>query len=225
MENDNYKTGVTEFDERFEWLSGDTCWEDYGGTWYRKIDESRFQVVSIFNWEDAVGEREAEEVGETHHLSLNELDLSLPDDCTKSALDYCGYYKDEDGAIVSSCGDIIAEADDKKTIALVMCEAMNSAGVRAELASWNGSDLHELFKNAADESQALAGDEEYFESRMNSPGNRLRSTHREMMEGDIHSGMMRGVAKGDPKAQLFAKIMHGPDSLPLLEELAKLQEL
>lgn len=175
MTNENYKTGSAEFDENFEWLSGDCGWEDHGGHWYRKIGETRFQVVSIFNWEEAVGAREAEDIEGSHHVALYELDTNLEEQ-GKSAIASCGWDFEEDGSIGSPSGDIIADIKDEDLWRLVMCDAMSMAGARVEVGSWNGSDIVELFKKAAAESNRLAEDEEAFEAKMDEPGNGLGST-------------------------------------------------
>lgn len=221
--SNNHETNVPEFDKNFSFLSGDCCWEDYGGCWYRRISEFRFQVVSIFNWEDAVGAREAAEQDGTHHVALYELDTSLEEQ-RKSSLASCGWEIEDDGSIGSSSGDIIAEAGDELTWHLVVCDAMNGYGARAEVGSWNGDDVSDLFKKAAAASNSLADSEEAYEARMDETGNKLGSTLREMREGDFNSAVMRGLAKGDDNAKLMVKIMHGPDSVGPLTELAKLQE-
>ena len=41
---------------RFEFLTGDVNWKDYGGKWYRRTGDHEYYVIEFINWEDATGE-------------------------------------------------------------------------------------------------------------------------------------------------------------------------
>lgn len=213
MISDCYETGVKAFDKVFEFLTGDMNWDDHGGKWFRKVSEDCFHVVEIFNWEGTVGEAEAPE--ETYYVGLTEVDTSLD---PKSALECCGFEMNEDGSI--GCGgDIYAEAGDEESRLRIICECMSGYGQSAHLEQWNGDSLEELFTSAIEESNLMADDEEAYEERMESPGNRLGSTRREMQRGDFKSAMLRGVARGDQTAKVMSVMHFGRESTEELEDI------
>lgn len=200
----SYETGVAQFDEAFDFLTGDMDWEEYGGSWYRKIDH-RFHVVKVFNWEEAVGEAEASEIDGTHHIDLVEVDTN-DEERIKSALECCGYYADEDGNIVADSGDMLAELKDEDTWRLVVCESMVAYGSYAHIRDFSGSNLHEMFATMVVESNQMVDDAEAYENRMNRPVNAIGSTAREMQRGDINSAILRGLSTGDKNAELMARM-------------------
>lgn len=214
MISDGYETGVEAFDAVFEWLTGDMCWEDHGGKWFRRVSEDRFHVVTIFNWVETVGEREAPE--DTYYVGLDEVDTSLD---PTSALECCGFEMHEDGSIDDGSGYIIAEAGDEDDRLRIICECMSSYGNTAHLEQWNGDDLKELFTSAIEESNLMADSEEAYEARMESPGNALGSTRREMQRGDFQSAMLRGVARGDQTAKIMSVMHHGRENTEELEDM------
>lgn len=214
MISDCYQTGVEAFDTVFEFLTGDVNWEDHGGKWFRRVSEDRFHVVEIFNWEETVGEAEAPD--ETYYVGLTEVDTSLD---PKSALDSCGFELHEDGSISCDSGDIMAEADDKDRQLFIICECMSGYGQSASLEQWDGDSLEELFTSAIEESNLMADNEEAYEKRMESPGNRIGSTRREMQRGDFDSAMLRGVARGDQTARLMSVIHFGREHTEELEDI------
>lgn len=216
--DDRYKTGSAAFDAAFEFLTGDVGWEDYGGNWYRRIDDTRFHVVRIFNWIEEVGEYEAPD--ETYHVDLVEIDTG-DEDGAKSAVESWGLHFDEDGSILDPNGTIIADIQDEDTWRLVVCDAMAGYGAKAYLEQWNGDDLVELFDAAAAESNLMATDEEAYEERMESPGNALGSTRREMARGDITSAVIRGIARGDEGARIIGIMHYGREGVDEIEKLVK----
>lgn len=211
------KTDFPEFDAAFEFLTGDVSWEDYGGMWCRRVDH-RFHVVKILNWEDAVGSAGASGTDGTHHIELVEVDTNDVEQA-KSGLDSCGYYNDEDGNIVTDQGDILAELKDEGRWRLVICEAMAQCGHSAPLDQETGSDLSQLFNNVLIQSNTYVDDEEAYEKRMNRPVNRIGSTAREMQKGDINSALLRGLARGDEKAELMSVLTFGRESTKELKGL------
>lgn len=217
--DDIYKTGCAQFDASFSFLTGDVCWEDHGGTWVRKVSDSRFHVAQIFNWEESVG---SEGEGMGYNVSLREVDTDDADRYHPS-LKSCGYEMEKDGTIYVPCtGDVLCEANDEKARKLILCECMNGYGAYAPLEEFNGEDFLELFAQAAALSNELVEDNEAYEARMNRPVNRLGSTAREYQKGDLDSAMMRGLVKEDSRAELWAKLRCGEENLESLKELAHL---
>lgn len=214
--DDTYKTDVEAFDQTFEFLTGDMCWEDHGGSWYRKVSASRFHVVSIFNWEVETGEDNG------YNVELSEVDT---DDLKRArdGLSSCGYEMDEAGSIyVPYSGDVLCEADDEKRRRLILCECMHGYGSKAYLEDLNGEDFKPLFAQVAERSNELVADPEVYEAAMNKPVNALGSTARELQQGDINSAMMRGLNRGDQGAEIMAVMHYGRDNLDQVKELAKL---
>lgn len=213
---DYYKTESPEFDEKFDWLTGDMGWEDHGGKWCRRIGEgSLFHVVEIFNWVETVGEAEAPD--DTYHVSLSEVDTD-DEDRAKGALESCSFHFDEDGSIIAD-GDIIADIKDEDQWRRVVCEAMSGYGASAPLEQWGGDDYKELFAKAVAESNLMIDDEDAYEERMESPCNRLGSTRREYARGDMKSAMMRGLEQGNPSARLMSVMHYGREGTEALEEI------
>lgn len=42
--------------QRFEFLTGDVNWKDYGGVWYRRIDPHIYYLIEFINFPNATGE-------------------------------------------------------------------------------------------------------------------------------------------------------------------------
>lgn len=213
---DYYKTDAPAFDEKFDFLTGDMCWEDHGGKWYRRIgDGNLFHVVEIFNWVETVGEAEAPD--DTYHVSLSEVDTN-DEERAKSALESCSFELDEDGSIIAG-GDIIADIKDEEQWRIVVCEAMSGYGASAPLEQWGGDDYKELFAKAVAESNLMIDDEDAYEERMESPCNAIGSTRREYARGDIQSAMMRGLERGDENARVLSIMHYGREGTEALEEI------
>ena len=214
--DDAYKTGVQKFDEVFEFLTGDVCWEDHGGSWFRKVSNSRFHVVRIFNWEVETGE------GSGYNVDLVEVDT---DDLDRlhPALESCGYAVDADSAVyVPYSGDVLCEGFDFKRRRLIFCECMHGYGSYAPIDDESGEKFEPLFLQMVKRSIELTEDEDAYEAAMNNPVNAIGSTAREYQQGDINSAIMRGLNKGDEKAAVMAVIHYGRDNLDQVKELAKL---
>lgn len=217
MSMSNYETGVPAFDEVFEFLTGDVCWEDHGGCWYRQVSPSCFHVVRIFNWEEEVGEEDG-----GYHVALSEVDTDNAERI-KPALDSCGYALDRDGVIYTQhSGDVLCEADDEKSRRLILCECMHGYGAYAPIEDFDGPEFEPLFAAAVKASNELVEDPDAHEAAMNRPVNKLGSTAREYANGDINSAMMRGLSNGDAGARIMATMYHGRENLEQIEELAKL---
>jgi hypothetical protein len=216
--SDTYKTGVESFDKVFSFLSGDMCWEDHGGAWYRKVSPSKFHVVRILNWMVETGE------GSGYNVHLVEVDTD-DEERLKSSLESCGYSIDDDGAVyVPYSGDVLSKPSDEETRRLIFCECMNGHGAYAPLEDENGEEFEPLFAQMVERSDELVRDPEAYEEAMNRTVNKLGSTAREYQEGDINSAMLRGIHRGDTGAEIMGVMTYGRDNLDSLRELAELTQ-
>lgn len=175
------------------WIDfGDVNWLDYGGRWIKKIDDTRFHVIELINWEEAVGEREAAEIGARYNVSLSEVDLANAD--LDSATDSWGM---EEG---------YWESIDPGMLGYVLADCVDGYGQKAPISNDNGNNAHKLIREAKAESRRLVADPDFYDSMMERPVNRLGSTAREYQRGDLDSGLIRGLFAGDRNCQIMAKI-------------------
>jgi hypothetical protein len=169
-----------------EWMC-DANWLDYGGTWYRHVTGRRFHFISILNWADTCGEREAAEVGSTYCVDLAEVDLDeIPESEIRSSLASCG-------------------CEEENPSDLVRAGCCHDSGSKAPLSSVNGNNAWRLIREAKAESRAL-DDPRKHDTAMERTVNKLGSTAAEYMSGDLSSALWRGVYANDPTAMLMLKI-------------------
>jgi hypothetical protein len=90
-----------------------------------------------------------------------------------------------------------------------LAECCDSYGVHAPLGSWQGNNARNLLRQAYRLANELL-DGEALESQLEKPVNKIGSTAREFMAGDIFSALQRGVESGKPDARIMAK-MYGVD--------------
>jgi len=77
-------------DNRFHWLTGDVNYREYGGTWYRRDDETTFTIIEMVNMENACGD-----ISNGKYLAIvSEVDTSDPEK-NESALQSCGWTMDD----------------------------------------------------------------------------------------------------------------------------------
>lgn len=165
---------------------GDVNYRQYGGKWYRKIDDTTYHIIELINMWDATGEEDQSQ----YNVSLAEIDLmNISDDQIKRCVDSCGWLNN----------DNLSE--------LMVIESIHSYGIYAPMGDWNGNNYKELLKQAREESHLL-DDSNYHTSQMNRPVNKLGSTAYEYSIGDFNSAMIRGIASGDKSAKIIGKI-HG----------------
>lgn len=176
-----------------QWVDfGDVSFLDYGGKWIKRIDDSRYHVIELINWEEAVGEREAAEIGSRYNVSLSVVDLTVAN--LDSALRYYGM---EDG---------YWESIDPSMLGYCLTECAHSYGNLAPISDNNGNNAHKLIREAKAESKRLIDDPDFYDSMMDRPVNRLGSTAREYQRGDLDSALIRGLFAGDRTCQIMAKI-------------------
>jgi hypothetical protein len=181
----------------------ETRYEDTpGGKYMRRVSLTRFHIIEWLDWVDAVGEREAAEVGAKYNVELTEVDLeAIPPKALDGALSCCDF---------ESWGQDIGDPSDR---AAAIAECCHDYGAKAPLWDSNGNNLRELIRAAKRESNELVTDDAAYHERMTRPVNALGSTALEYMQGDIHSAMRRGVENGNQDACLMAKIYGAPDDV------------
>lgn len=176
----------------FRFLTGDINWQDYGGSFYRRVSPGVYHVMRVMNWVDAVGQREAAEVGYTYNVDLSEIDLRTMTDTQRAE-------------VAQSCGFTPDEVDEMPHAKLVWVDMCHGYGLRAPLWDENGNNLRKLMAECRAESLAL-DDEDAHEAAMNRPVNGIGSTAREFGQGDITSALGRAIASGSVEGDVLAKM-------------------
>ena len=187
---------------RWQFLSGDVSFMDYGGSWFREIKPRVYHVVELTNMIDAIGERDCERDGiDKYHVSLKEIDLNVID--YEPALDCCGYEDRLDPPSVH-----------------VIIDACSSHGSFAPMGDISGNNYRLLLSEMKRQSRSIETDARHREALLERPVNKLGSTAREYAVGDMQSAMIRGIVAGDRMARIMGK-MHGltEDDLDLVAEL------
>ncbi len=166
--------------------TGDVSPESYGGKWFRRVGHGAYQVIELTNMDEACGRDN--EGHDTYCVELSLVDLNeIPDAEQQCAIRSCGMEN-----------EILSHA--------WLAVACYEYGCKAPLESWSGNAYGKLLRQARSMAHALKRDAAALAERMERPVNRLGSTAEEYMRGDLDSAMMRGVASGDPTAELIAKI-------------------
>ncbi len=190
----------------FKFLTGDVSYTDYGGKWWKRMSGRRYHVIELLNWQEAVGERDAAEIGATYNVSLSEMDLDvIPAKEIASALRSCGWEIVANGDIENEHDGATVAAKGADYYDLVIVEACHGYGLKAPLSDENGNSYHKLMREAVSYSHRLRTPREHRKA-MRKPVNRIGSTAAEYMQGDITSALVRGVVAGDGTALLMAKI-------------------
>lgn len=170
-----------------KWL---TLLDDYGLKEMRQVGPRAFQFIEITDMVEACGRDNEGRPQYVAELSLVDLAV-VPLHDIKAARESCGW----EGA---------PDTD------VALAEMVHSYGVRGMLGSWEGNGRTVVRRLARSEAHTLAMDSEAMEAKLETPVNRLGTTAREAMAGDIDSAMVRGVEAGRPDARLMAK-MYGAD--------------
>lgn len=176
---------------KFQFLTGDTNFTDYGGTWWAKSGPETYFVITLTNWENATGEQPD---GDKYLIDLAEVDLS-DDEQIGRAMGVYGW----DSDLLDEYGNRRSDGE--------LVDAMRSAGSYAPLGDWSGSNWRKLMASAKTEANELLSDPVRYEDAMDRPVNKIGSTAREYAQGDIQSAILRGVDRGDPEAELMSKMM------------------
>lgn len=164
-------------------------WEETYDGLIRHVTGRSFHRITVIDMDDAVGEEENK--GHPRFVvELAEVDLdAISDEERERALESVG-------------------ASDEELTDLGLAEALISYGLKAPLGDWSGNGEKTLVNKAKRESRRLEEDEDAHEAALDKPVNRIGSTAREFMVGDLDSAMARGLSKGDDTARLMAKISH-----------------
>ncbi len=164
-------------------IGSDVNWIDYGGHWARRIDDTRYHVIRFDNLAEHTGDETA-----GYHVQLSEVSIDSPQ--LADALKCCG----------------LEGWEDHTKLPLCQVEALASYGAYAPLWQAAGKNAHSLIRQAKAESRRLSASPEAYEQAMDRPVNAIGSTAREYAAGDMLSGVLRGVADGDPRAELMLKM-------------------
>lgn len=170
--------------------TGDVNPQGHGGKWFRRTTGRQYQVIELTNMDDACG-RDNE--GRPTYV----VELSLVD------LDAIG--TEQQAQALRSCGPDDGEELPDAWLAVVCYEY----GCKAPLESWEGNGSTRMLRDARRAAHALKLDSAELEERMERSVNRIGSTAREYMTGDLDSAMWRGVSNADPNAELMAKLGMG----------------
>jgi len=55
----------------WKFLTGDINWQQYSGSWYRRLEDRQYQVIELINLKDAMGD----DANVTYSISLRYVDL------------------------------------------------------------------------------------------------------------------------------------------------------
>ena len=158
--------------------------DDTDALYVRDLGDRRFHFIAVTDMDDACG-RDNE--GRPRYVAeLSEVELSaLSASTIKSALDCCG----DDGTL----GD------------LQIAEACHSYGTKAPLHSISLGSRTRAFAQCRAESYRLTRDANAYQAAMDRPVNRLGSTAREFMRGDLNAALARGLIAGNPSARIMVE--------------------
>lgn len=173
--------------------SGDVNMLDYGGKNTRRIDKRQFQIMELINMDEACGWDNAGQP--KYHVELRLIDLdAIPAKEIHSALSYCGqeHLDNPSDEILADCCD--------------------SYGTHAPLGNWSGNNARKLLREAYQEANRLL-DSSALEEQLDRPVNKIGSSAREFMAGDITSALQRGVESGNTDARIMAKMYGAPQEV------------
>src|SRR5262245_8715313 len=127
----------------FRFVSGDTNWMDYGGTFLSKPltngEFTYYLALIVTNWVDAVGRKEAHERGVTYNVELVSVspEQARPTQAMAEARKSCGYDSTE---ALSPLQEV---------------DALLSCGVYAPLWSEEGNNIRSLLKRGREKAETV----------------------------------------------------------------------
>ncbi len=170
--------------------NGDVNMLDYGGTNSRCIGNRQFQFIELINMDDACGRDNAGHPKYAVEFRFVDLNAISPENI-QSALKCCGQ-------------EHLDNPSDE-----ILAECCNQYGCHAPIDSWRGNNARQLLRQAYKLANAYARySSGELETALEKPVNKIGSTAREYMTGDLTSAMQRGVETGNPDARIMAKV-HG----------------
>ena len=180
---------------KFKFLTGDVNWLDYGGKWIsQKFNNGEFDywlVRTIFNWEEAVGEREAK----GHGKYCVEIKVVAPEQ-----------FENKQGAM--DCSGVEGKWEDLADE--VKVELIESYAGGVNIFCESGDNYKDLFKRGAKEAM---GSSMLFGFYMDRPVNKIGSTGWDALKGDITAGLRRYRESDGPDMQLMRKLHGMPKTL------------
>lgn len=172
-------------------LGGDMSWEDYGGTWVKRLKgTTRYFVIRFENGHEYDPELP---LYMCDLLSVDVGALLSDKDRLQSVLRSCGWRMTDEG-IVSDQGDVVAPTDKPEIMALVLVESAVGCGAYAPMGIEHSAEhrplnLRALVRREADD---LMRDESRVSDALARPVNRVGSTADEYERGDLDSALERG---------------------------------
>lgn len=157
---------------------------DYGGKFQRQSGKRQFQFIELINMDDACGRDNEGQPKYVVSLRLVDLD-AIPQ-------------KEQDSAI-KSCGWDNMNGD------VMLAECCDSYGCHAPLEQWSGNNGNALLKEAKREANRLLESSE-LERQLDRPVNKIGSSAREFMAGDVFSAIQRGCESGNADSRIMAKM-------------------
>jgi len=199
--------------KHFKFLTGDMNWADYGGKWYRELEDHgygnlpTYHVIELFNWREDVDSTYSYK----YNVSLSEVTfIKIPLTVILSAKRSYGmelnkterYYRCFEKFPVFPGNWPKVLTDDK----LHLLDVLHGYGAKAPLWDDSGNNFKKLLSAAKQYSRELEEDPYEHHKAMQKPVNRMGSTAEEYMCGDIYSAMIR--EKDTPVGRLMLKL-HG----------------
>lgn len=208
---------------KFKFLTGDVNFITYGGKWIsRRFNNGEFDfwyVLELINWEEAVGEREAAEIGKTYNMSLS---VVAPEQ-----------FEDKKGV----CETFGLEQPWKELTPEVKVEIVHGHSGGAKIWDVNGSNFKKLWKEAIHQTKMNLSFT--FGFSMDKPMNKIGTTGWDILKGDVLAGLRRyekSKATDDPNKNLMLTLQKGgkdgedrgtsptPDGIPGQSDGGKLAE-
>lgn len=198
-------------------IHGSTSSDD--GVWARRVGpDDVWHIIEVTDMVDAVG---SDWEGPPWEAALKIVDLR---DITRSdilsALDSCGDPDAYHAALGRAANatlkrERIAAEREARLIAAVACAAH---GDYAPMGEWYAPRSPRVARERAQrESRRLEADAGYRAARLSRPVNALGATAREFAQGwqGMQAAINRGIASGDPGANLMSKLYHATDGQTL----------
>lgn len=209
---------------KFKFLIGDVNYAEYGGKWWRRVGDRRFHVMELINMKEACGDDvdytynvslseidlwevpysemvEAyrcchwdglfgEDDAEIYELTETWRELDRWSRLEKSY--YAAYLARQ---FIKKIAEIFENILENEKEQLVMVEMLDSYGLKAPLWDDGGNNYRKLMKECREYSDAM--DDPYErDCAMNRVVNKVGSTARDFMQGDLMSGMNQYFKKG-----------------------------
>ena len=156
----------------------------------RKVGDRQYQVIEVLDLYEWMGERDTDESGDRWSGDLSFIDINeVPEKKMESAKRSCGW-------------DNMDMHHDESIV-----EMLHSYGCKAPIGDCRDTTERKCKHSMRHEAMEALTD---LEDRLEKTVNKIGSTAREFMQGNIMGGLRRSVEAGQPEARLMAK-MYGVD--------------